>query len=123
MELISGSYILFRCICIYILGSISFYLLLRFKFDYNTSLVGSVIYSTFTLLYSWVAIGGNDIPGVSLTILSIYLILVSHKYNHKFYYLTLPIAAFAFLSRYTAGIMIFSILFYLVIEKINLKEI
>lgn len=107
----------------YILGSISFYLLLRFKFDYNTSLVGSVIYSTFTLLYSWVAIGGNDIPGVSLTILSIYLILVAHKFNNNYYYLALPIAAFAFLSRYTAGIMIFSIIFYLMIEKINLKEL
>lgn len=107
----------------YILGSISFYLLLRFKFDYNTSLVGSVIYSTFTLLYSWVAIGGNDIPGVSLTILSIYLILAAHNFNNKIYYLALPVAAFAFLTRYTAGIMIFSIIFYLIIKRINLKEI
>lgn len=107
----------------YILGSVSFYLLLRFKFDYNISLVGSVIYSTFTLLYSWVAIGGNDIPGVSLTILTIYLILVAHNFNNKYYYLALPIAAFAFLTRYTAGIMIFSIIFYLIIKRINLKEI
>ena len=106
----------------YILGSVAFYLLLRYKFDYNTSLLGSVIYSTFTLLYSWVAIGGNDIIGVTGTILTVYLILISNKYSNKFYLLALPIAAYAFLSRYTAGVMLFSILFFIIINRARLKE-
>ena len=107
----------------YILGAIALYLLLRYKFDYNTSLLASVIYATFTLLYSWVGIGGNDIIGVTGTILTVYLILISNKYSNKFYLLAIPIAAYAFLSRYTAGVMIFAILFFIIINKINLKEL
>lgn len=107
----------------YMIGIISFYLLLRLRFDENTSILGSVILSTFTLLFSWVAIGGNDIIGVSGTILTVYLIIVSHRYDHRLYYLALPVAAYSFLSRYTAGVMIFSIAFYLVISKISRDEI
>ena len=107
----------------YIIGVLAFYLLLRLKFNENISIIGSTIFATFTLLYSWVAIGGNDIIGVTGTILTVYLIFISHKYNYKIYYLALPIAAYAFLSRYTAGVMIFSILFYLLISKIGLNEI
>lgn len=106
----------------YIIGVITFYLLLRLKFNQNTSLLGSIVYATFTLLYSWVAIGGNDIIGVTGTLLTIYLVLISHRYNNKIYFIALPIAAYAFLSRYTAGVMIFSILFYWLIKKIDLKE-
>ncbi len=107
----------------YILGVVAFYLLLRLKYGQETSLVGSVIYATFTLLYSWVAIGGNDIIGITGTILTVYLIFISHRYNNKFYFLALPIAAYAFLSRYTAGVMVFSIAFYWIIRKVDLKEI
>ena len=107
----------------YIMGVIFLYLILRFKFNENVSLVGSFIYATFTLLFSWVAIGGNDIIGVSGTLATIYLILAAHKYNTKIYYIALPIAAYSFLTRYTAGIMAFAIVFYLIINRINLKEI
>lgn len=107
----------------YIIGVITFYLLLRIKFNYNTSLVGSIVYATFTLLYSWVAIGGNDIIGVTGTILTIYLILIAHRYDNRAYYIALPIAAYAFLSRYTAGVMIFSIAFYWLVNRVDLKEI
>lgn len=106
----------------YILGVISLYLIFRFKFDYKTSFVGSLIYATFTLLYSWVAIGGNDITGVSLTLLTIYFIILAHTKNNKYYYIAMPIAAYAFLSRYTAGVMLFAIFFYLIISKVSKKE-
>lgn len=107
----------------YIIGVISLYLLLRYKFDYNTSLLGSIIYATFTLLYSWVAIGGNDIIGVSGTILTMYLILASNKYNNKLYILAFIIAGYSFLARYTAGVMIFAILFFLIVNRLKIKEI
>ncbi|MBR0473002.1 MAG: glycosyltransferase family 39 protein [Methanosphaera sp.] len=107
----------------YIIGILSFYLLLRLKFNENISFIGSVIFSTFTLLYSWVAIGGNDIIGVTGTILTVYLFIIAHKFNHKWYLLAFPIAAYAFLSRYTAGVMIFTLLFYLIINRVNLHEI
>ena len=98
----------------YILGCVGLYLLFRYKFSHNTSLLATMIYATFTLLYSWVAIGGNDIIGVTGTILTVYLILISNKYSNKFYLIAMPIAAYAFLSRYTAGVMIFSILFFFI---------
>lgn len=107
----------------YILGVLSFYLLLRLKYDEKISVAGSVVFATFTLLYSWVAIGGNDIIGVCGTILTVYLVLAAHKYDNRIYYVALPVAAYAFLSRYTAGVMIFSILFYWIIRKVNRNEI
>lgn len=107
----------------YILGTVALYLLFRYKFDYSISLLASMIYATFTLVYSWVAIGGNDIIGVTGTILTVYLILISNKYSNRFYLLAIPIAAYAFLSRYTAGVMIFAILFFIIINRPKLKEL
>ncbi|MBE6487365.1 MAG: glycosyltransferase family 39 protein [Methanosphaera stadtmanae] len=107
----------------YIMGVVGLYLLFRYKFDYNTALLGSIIYATFTLLYSWVSIGGNDIIGVTGTILTIYLVLVANKYDNRLYLLAFPIAAYSFLSRYTAGVMLFSIIFFLIINKIEKKEL
>lgn len=107
----------------YIVGVITLYLILRFKFDRNTSFTGSIIYATFTLLYSWVAIGGNDIIGVTGTLLTVYFVLVAHNYDTRFYYIALPVAAYAFLTRYTAGVMLFALIFYLIINKISLREI
>lgn len=107
----------------YILGVVSLYLLFRYKFDYNTALLGSMIYATFTLLYSWVSIGGNDIIGVSGTILTVYLMVVANKYDNRLYLLAFPIAAYSFLSRYTAGVMLFSIIFFIFINKIGKKEL
>jgi len=107
----------------YIVGSIGFYLLLRQRFNHLNSFIASIIYATFTLLYSWVAIGGNDIIGTTGTILTIYLVIVAHKYDNRLYYLAMPIAAYAFLSRYTAGVMIFAIIYYFLINRIDTKEL
>lgn len=110
-------------IFMYILGSIFFYFLLKLKFDNNVSLVGAIIYSTFTLLYSIAGIGGTDVPGLSFTVITMYLMVVSHRYDNRLYYIAFPVAAFSFLSRYTAGIMIFSIIFYLLASYILTKNI
>lgn len=107
----------------YIIGVIVFFLILRFKFDNNTSFIGSLIYATFTLLYSWVAVGGNDIIGVTGTLITIYFIILACNYNSKFFYPAFFFAAYAFLSRYTAGIMIFAIITYLIMKKPNLKQL
>lgn len=107
----------------YIIGVITFFLILNFKFDNNTSLVGSLIYATFTLLYSWVAVGGNDIIGVTGTLITIYFILLACNYNSKFFIPAFLFAAYAFLSRYTAGIMLFGIILYLIMKRINLRQI
>ena len=49
--------------------------------------------------------------------------VVSHRYDNRLYYIAFPVAAFSFLSRYTAGIMIFSIIFYLLASYILTKNI
>ena len=110
-------------IFMYLIGSIFFYFLLKLKFDNNVSLVGAIIYSTFTLLYSVAGIGGTDVPGLSFTVITMYLMVVSHRYDNRLYYIAFPVAAFSFLSRYTAGIMIFSIIFYLLASYILTKNI
>ena len=41
-------------VVLYFICIITFYLLLRLKFKHEISLLGSIIFATFTLLYSWV---------------------------------------------------------------------
>ncbi|MDO5852024.1 MAG: glycosyltransferase family 39 protein [Methanobacteriaceae archaeon] len=107
----------------YILGVIALYLILRFRFDYYISLIGCVIFGSFTLLLSWVALGGNDIVGMSLMLCAIYFILKAKFNNWKWLYIALPLSAFAFLARYTSGILLFSLIFYLFMDGINKEKI
>lgn len=107
----------------YIVGAVSLYMILRYKFSQSVSLVGSFIFATFTLLYSWVSIGGNDIIGVTGTLLTIYLVLLANKHDNRFYLLAFPIAAYAFLSRYTAGVMLFAIIFLILVNRIDKDRI
>ncbi|MGC9516142.1 MAG: glycosyltransferase family 39 protein [Methanomicrobiales archaeon] len=111
---------------IYILGVLGFYCLLKFRFSSIESFAGSIIYATFTLILSWIAVGGIDLSSVSFSILAILFTVMAVKKDSKYYYLAFPLAAIAFFTKYTAGLIGLIILFYIFINKEyvkNLKEI
>lgn len=107
----------------YVMGVVVLFLIMRLRFNNMVSFVGSLIYATFTLLYSWVAIGGTDIIGVTGTLLALYFVILGCDYDSKFFLVAFPVAAYAFLSRYTAGVMLFGIIFYIFITRLNKNKL
>lgn len=105
---------------LFIIGVIGLYLLLNQRFNKVQSFTGSLIFISFPVVLSWVATGGIDIPGVSFSIWAIYLTVLGVKKNSKYLYPVIPMIMLAFLTRYTAGLMILPVLFYFFI---NIKQI
>ena len=102
---------------IFVLGVLGLYLLFRQRFNQIQSFSGSLIFISFPLIFTWAASGGIDIPGVSLSIWTIYLLVMGVKKDSKYLYLVVPILMVAFMARYTSVILVFPIFLYLLINK------
>ncbi len=105
---------------LFITGVIGLYLLFKQRFNDIQSFTGSIIFISFPVVLSWAASGGIDIPGVSISIWAIYFTVLGLKKDSRFLYLVLPLTMLAFLTRYTAGLIILPILLYFLI---NIKNI
>ena len=110
---------------IFIFGIIGLYLLLKLRFNPLESLAGSTIYISFPVILVWLGIGYLDIAAVALSIWAVYLTALAVKKNPRYFYLALPMAMMAFLTRFTAGFLLFPIILYILIGGNylrNLKE-
>ncbi len=124
--LISVNIIFILAGIIFIFGVIGFYLLLRERFNEIQSSMGSLIFISFPLIYSWAVSGGIDVPGLCFSIWVIYLLVIGARKNSKYLYLVLPMLSLAFLTRYTEIILVFPILLYLLLNNNfinNIKKI
>lgn len=111
---------------IFVWGIIGLYLLFKERFNEVQSLTGCLIFISFPLIFTWAVSGGIDIPGVSISIWAIYLLVLGVKKDSKYLYLVFPFLMIAFLARYTSVILIFPIFLYLLINDDfvrNLKKI
>lgn len=108
---------------IFIIGVIGLYLLLNQRFNKIQSFTGSLIFLSFPVVMPWIAAGSIDLPGVSFSIWAVYLTVLGIKKNSKFLYLVLPLIMLAFLTRYTAGIIIIPLFIYLLINVKNINNI
>lgn len=84
-----------------VIGNIGLYFLLRIRFDEILSLTGVILYATFALNLTWLANGSIDIPGVSITIWTIFFMIMAVDKNPKYYLLAFPTLIIAFFTRYT----------------------
>jgi len=110
----------------FVSGVIGLYLFLKLRFNDIQSLLGSLIFISFPVILLWVGVGYTDIASTSFSIWALYLTVLAVKKNPKFFYLTFPLLILAFLTRFSAAITIFPILFYILINRSyvkNLKEI
>lgn len=130
MGFISDTTIIVVSSVFYIFAALGMYALLRLRFDEVLSFTGSMILSTFPLVIVWVTKGMLDIPGMCLSIWTIYFTVLSFKRNTKFLYIAFPLAILGFFTRYTALLMIPVMLipFFLVKDPIayirqNIKDI
>ncbi|HII83872.1 MAG TPA: glycosyltransferase family 39 protein, partial [Methanobacterium subterraneum] len=110
---------------IFIFGVIGLYLLLKLRFNPLESLAGSTIYISFPVILVWLGIGYLDIAAVAFSIWAVYLTVLAVKKNPKYFYLAFPLAMMAFLTRFTAGFLLFPIILYILMcgnYLRNLKE-
>ena len=107
---------------IFISGVIGLYLIFRERFNEIQSLVGSLIFISFPLVYSWAASGAIDVPGVSFSIWVIYTLVMGVRRNSKLLYLVFPLFTVAFLARYTSAILVFPMILYLLMNDDFIKN-
>ena len=107
---------------IFISGVIGLYLIFRERFNEIQSLVGSLIFISFPLVYSWAASGAIDVPGVSFSIWVIYALVMGVRKNSKLLYLVFPLFTVAFLARYTSAILVFPMILYLLMNDDFIKN-
>ena len=120
LGLISSNIIFIIDGVIFIFGVIGLYLLLNERFNEIQSSIGCLIFISFPLIYSWAVSGGIDVPGLSFSIWTLYFLVKGIRENNKYLYLVLPMLSLAFLTRYTAVILVFPIILYLFINNNNL---
>ncbi len=108
---------------IYLMGVLAFYCLLKMRFNAVESFAGSIIYATFTLVLTWVAVGGIDLASVSISIMALLFTVLAVKKDSRYYYLAFPLAVIAFFTKYTAGLIGLLILFYIFTNKDYLKNL
>lgn len=100
---------------IFIFGVIGLYFFFNLRFTSIQSFAGCLVYVSFPMILAWLSIGYVDIAAVSFSIWALYLTVLAVKKNPKLFYLAFPMAMLAFLTRYTAGFIIFPMILYILI--------
>lgn len=107
---------------IFVLGIAGLYLLLNERFNQIQSITGALIFISFPLIFTWSVSGGIDIPGISISIWTVYLLVLGVRRNSKYLYLVFPLLMVAFLARYTSILLIFPMFLYLIINQNFIKN-
>lgn len=108
---------------VFIFGAAGLYLLARLRFSSLPSLVVSLIFISIPDVVENVAFGITDVFAISLSIWMIYLTILAVERNPRYYLIVPPLFIVAFLTRFTAAVMIFPILFYLFLRGNLLRNI
>ncbi|MDL2247068.1 glycosyltransferase family 39 protein, partial [Methanobrevibacter sp. OttesenSCG-928-K11] len=97
-----------------VIGNLGFFLLLKTRFNNILSLLGSIIFITFSLNLLWLANGSIDIPAVGLTCWMMYFLILALNKNSKYFILTFITFIIAFFIRPTVILIVpVAILYYL----------
>lgn len=107
----------------YLFGVIGLFFLFKLRFNDIQSFLGALLFATFSEVITYVSTGFSDIASVSITIWTIYFLILAVKRDSKFFYLVFPFAMLAFLTRYNSALIIFPIFLYILINRHEIKNI
>lgn len=107
---------------IFIFGALGLYQLFKLRFNPVESLAGTTLYISFPLILGWLGLGYVDLASVSFSIWALYATVLAVDHNPKYFYLAFPLAMAAFLTRFTAGFVVFPILLYILMGGSYLKD-
>ena len=110
---------------LFVFGVIGLFMLLKIRFNDLESFLGGLLYATFPIVLTILAVGFSDICQCIFLDLGYFISwFLAVKKDSRFFYLAFPFAMFAFLTRYNNALLIFPILLYILInkDKVNIKN-
>ncbi|WP_295722330.1 glycosyltransferase family 39 protein [uncultured Methanobrevibacter sp.] len=119
---IGSSSIFFITGVFYFLGGVFFYKLLRLRFNNLYSILGAVLYGSCTVNLIWQATAIVDIPAVALSIIAIYSTMMAVDKNQKYFYIAFPVFVLAFLSKYSAALILPIMILYYILRVFSWKK-
>lgn len=106
----------------FIFGVVGLFLFLKLRFNDIESFLGGLIYSTFFIVLAVLGFGFSDLASVSITIWTLYFLVLAVNKNSKFFYFLFPCIMMAFLTRYNMALLLFPITLYILINKDEIKS-
>ena len=105
-------------------GIFAMYIFLKARFSNMRSLVGALLYSSFSLTLFYFANGMLDVPAVALMIWTLIFTVVAADKNPKYYVLVALFFVMSFFTRYTTGFIAIIAALYILkdYDLINLLE-
>ncbi|WP_461462652.1 glycosyltransferase family 39 protein [Methanobrevibacter sp.] len=119
---VGSSSIFFITGVFYFLGGVFFYKLLRLRFNNLYSIFGAVLYGSCTVNLIWQATAIVDIPAVALSIIAIYSIMMAVDKNQKYFYIAFPVFVLAFLSKYSAALILPIMILYYILRVFSWQK-
>lgn len=107
---------------LYILGAIGLFLLLKLRFNSLYSFLGSLLYATFPILLTYVAVGFPELSSVSISIWALYFTVLAVKRDSKFFFISFPLTMLAFLTKFNQALIVFPLFLYILINWQNIKN-
>lgn len=104
-------------------GATGVYALLRIKMDELISLLGTILFISFSLNILWLANGTMDLPALCLMIWTIFSIYQAVNKHPEFYIMAALFFVFGFFTRYTTILILPPIILYLLIKYDFLKHL
>ncbi len=102
---------------------IGVYLLFCERFDPKISFIGSLLFSTLSLVVSWAVTGANDVPALTFGVWAFYFTVRGVNSSFKYFYLAFLCFILAFFTRFTEGFILLLMLAYLFLNKEKLSQI
>lgn len=102
---------------LFIFGVIGLYIFFKLRFNPVECLAGALVFVSFPITLAWLGVGYVDLSAVSLSIWALYTTVLAVNRNPKFFYLAFPLAMMAFLTRFTAGFIVFPMILYIIMGK------
>lgn len=123
MELVSAKVLFLLDGGLFVLGAVFLYLLLKERFNTPASFAGVLIYLSYPLTMAWAVSGGIDFPGVTFSIITIYVLVKGINNESSLLYFFFLFFILAFLTRYTSIILIFPVILFLLINQNRAENI
>ena len=95
-----------------IIANIGIYTLLKRRFSSLLSLLGAILFGSFSLNLLWWANGTLDMPAVALSIWTIVFVMMAVDNDSKYYLIAFPLLILAIFTRYTTLFLLPLILLY-----------
>ncbi|MDI9615633.1 glycosyltransferase family 39 protein [Methanothermobacter sp.] len=107
---------------LHITGVLGLFLLMRLRFNENESLAGAILYGISPIVLKWVSVGYTDIAAISFSIWAIYLTALASRKDPGYFYLSFPLTALAFLTRFNVAFVILPIAFMIIVHRTFLRN-